>query len=43
MFLSFNRSPGGTAGQRPTAPTGGCFSPTRGRSLPSLCENNHVL
>lgn len=24
---------GGNAGQRPTAPTGGRFSPTRGRAL----------
>ena len=32
----------GTAGQRPTAPTGGCFSPTRGRSLASLRESSHV-
>jgi ribonucleoside-diphosphate reductase alpha chain len=27
--------PGGTAGQAPTAPMGGAFSPTRGRDLPS--------
>ncbi len=27
-------SPGGNAGQPPTAPTGGGFSPARGRGLP---------
>ena len=32
-------SPGGTAGQPPTAPTGGGFTPTRGRGLPSEDEN----
>ncbi len=35
--------PGGTAGQRPTAPTGGGFAPTRGRPLPSLHQHSHAL
>ena len=41
MFGSseFAETPGGHAGQPPTAPTGGGFTPTRGRGLPSEAEN----
>ncbi len=38
-----NVVPGGTAGQRPTAPPGGRFSPPRGRSLPSVLLTSAVL
>ncbi len=30
------REPGGTAGQPPTAPSGGGYTPTRGRGMPSV-------
>lgn len=30
--------PGGTAGQRPAAPIGGCLTPTRGLALPSTTQ-----
>ena len=29
----------GTAGQRPTLPTGGRFAPTQGRALPFISED----
>lgn len=38
-----NVAPGGTAGQRTTAPPGGRFSPTRGRSLHSILLTTAVL
>ena len=34
----FDVSPGGIAGQPPTAPLGGGYTPTRGRGLPSKLE-----
>ncbi len=44
MIRFIKVTPGGTAGQRPTLPLGGRFTPTQGQALPSpLCGTRHPL